>query len=79
MFYSHCFAEAGKSHSPVVCRKKKGHFGVTQRELGLFLPELDMYFIPLRPILLSGTGFHQTQSASGKLILSVQFYQSDVR
>lgn len=23
MFYSHCFAEAGESHSSVVCEKKK--------------------------------------------------------
>lgn len=38
MFYSHCFAEAGKNHSSVVCKEKKEHFGVTQRELGLFLP-----------------------------------------
>lgn len=55
MFYSHCFAEAGKNRSCVMCKIKKGHFGVTERELGLFLHELDMYFVPLKPSLLSDT------------------------
>lgn len=83
MFYSHCFAEAGESHSSVVCEKKKkkrkGHFGVTQRELGLFLPELDMYFMPETQPCCQILDFIKHKSASEKLILRVKFYQSDVR
>lgn len=65
MFYSHCFAEAGESHSSVVCekkkKKKKGALWGHSERTGLISSWARYVFHAWDPTLLSDTWFHQTQ------------------